>query len=90
MKQIVPGKFQPRTRFNEDQLQELSASILLFSSSSITLAVAVYNLYETGYIEPVAALAMINMVIIGVAIWLANWVGGGRLVSRGDAAPVSA
>jgi iron(III) transport system permease protein len=54
------------------------------------LAVAVYNLYETGYIEPVAALAMINMVIIGIAIWLANWVGGGRLVSRGDAAPVSA
>ena len=42
-------------------------------------AVAVYNLYETGYIEPVAALAMINMVIIGVAIWLANWLGGGRL-----------
>jgi len=71
-------------------IQELSASILLFSSNSITLAVAIYNLYETGYIEPVAALAMINMVIIGVAIWLANWVGGGRLVSRGDAAPVSA
>ena len=60
-------------------IQELSASILLFSSSSITLAVAVYNLYETGYIEPVAALAMINMAIIGVAIWLANWLGGGRL-----------
>ncbi len=30
---------------------------------------------------------MINMVIIGVAIWLANWLGGGRL-ARGDAAPV--
>ena len=30
-------------------IQELSASILLFSSGSITLAVAVYNLYETGY-----------------------------------------
>ena len=36
-----------------------------------------------------AALAMINMMIIGVAIWLANWLGGGRLVSRGDAAPVN-
>ena len=59
-------------------IQELSASILLFSSSSITLAVAVYNLYETGYIEPVAALAMINMAIIGVAIWLANRLAGGR------------
>jgi iron(III) transport system permease protein len=53
------------------------------------LAVAVYNLYETGYIEPVAALAMINMAIIGIAIWLANWLGGG-IASRGEAAPVSA
>ena len=53
------------------------------------MAVAVYNLYETGYIEPVAALAMINMAIIGVAIWLANWLAGGGLASRGDAAPVS-
>jgi iron(III) transport system permease protein len=43
------------------------------------LAVAVYNLYETGYIEPVAALAMVNMAIIGVAIWLAYKVGGGGI-----------
>ena len=87
---IRPGLFAGWLLVFVPVIQELSASILLFSSSSITLAVAVYNLYETGYIEPVAALAMINMVIIGVAIWLANWVGGGRLVSRGDAAPVSA
>ena len=63
-------------------------TILLFSSSSITLAVAVYNLYETGYIEPVAALAMVNMAIIGVAIWLAYRIGG-RSVSSREAAPVS-
>jgi iron(III) transport system permease protein len=87
---IRPGLFAGWLLVFVPVIQELSASILLFSSSSITLAVAVYNLYETGYIEPVAALAMINMVIIGVAIWLANWIGGGRLVSRGDAAPVSA
>jgi hypothetical protein len=31
---------------------------------------------------------MINMAIIGVAIWLANMLGGGRLAAR-DAAPVS-
>lgn len=69
-------------------IQELSASILLFSSSSITLAVAVYNLYETGYTEPVAALAMVNMVIIGAAIWLANKVGGGRMAASAEGAPV--
>jgi iron(III) transport system permease protein len=56
-------------------IQELSASILLFSSESITLAVAVYNLYETGYTEPVAALAIVNMTIIGTAIWLAAKIG---------------
>ncbi len=65
---IRPGLFAGWLLVFVPVIQELSASILLFSSSSITLAVAVYNLYETGYIEPVAALAMINMVIIGVAI----------------------
>ena len=59
-------------------IQELSASILLFSSNSITLAVAVYNLYENGYIEPVAALALVNVAIIGAAIGLAQRFGAGR------------
>jgi iron(III) transport system permease protein len=56
-------------------IQELSASILLFSSESITLAVAVYNLYETGALEPVAALAIVTMVIITAAIGLAARLG---------------
>ncbi len=70
-------------------IQELSASILLFSSSSITLAVAVYNLYETGYSEPVAALAIVNMLIIGAAIWLATKIGGGRIADRGSEEPTT-
>jgi len=57
-------------------IQELSASILLFSGKSITIAVAVYNLYENGSIEAVAALALINIVIIAVAIGIANRIGG--------------
>jgi iron(III) transport system permease protein len=56
----------------------------LFSSSSITLAVAVYNLYETGYTEPVAALAIINVLIIAVAIWLANRLSGGKAATVGE------
>jgi len=60
-------------------VQELSASILLFSSSTITLAVAVYNLYETGYSEPVAALSILNMLIISVAIWIAKKAGGASI-----------
>ena len=69
---IRPGLFAGWLLVFVPAIQELSASILLFSSSSITLAVAVYNLYETGYLEPVAALAIVTMVIIGAAIWLAN------------------
>jgi iron(III) transport system permease protein len=84
---IRPGLFAGWLLVFVPVIQELSASILLFSSSSITLAVAIYNLYETGYIEPVAALAMVNMAIIGVAIWLAHLIAGGR-IARGEAAPV--
>ena len=74
---IKPGLFAGWLLVFVPAIQELSASILLFSSSSITLAVAVFNLYETGYTEPVAALAIINVVIIGVAILLANRISKG-------------
>jgi iron(III) transport system permease protein len=82
---IRPGLFAGWLLVFVPVIQELSASILLFSSKSITLAVAIYNLYETGYIEPVAALAMINMMIIGAAIFVANRLGGGRIASRSGA-----
>jgi iron(III) transport system permease protein len=85
---IRPGLFAGWLLVFVPVIQELSASILLFSSRSITLAVAVYNLYETGYIEPVAALAMINMLIIGAAIWIAYRIGGRSLASRSEQ-PVS-
>jgi iron(III) transport system permease protein len=87
---IRPGLFAGWLLVFVPVIQELSASILLFSSSSITLAVAIYNLYETGYIEPVAALSMINMAIIGAAIWLAYRIGGRSIASRNDAVPVNA
>ena len=75
---IRPGLFAGWLLVFVPVIQELSASILLFSSSSITLAVAVYNLYETGALESVCALAMINMVIISIAIYVANKFGGER------------
>src|SRR5205085_893934 len=83
---IRPGLFAGWLLVFVPVIQELSASILLFSSSSITLAVAVYNLYETGYIEPVAALAMVNMAIIGAAIFIAYRIGGSR-ATPGSLAP---
>lgn len=80
-----PGLFAGWLLVFVPAIQELSASILLFTSSTMTLAVAVYNLYENGYLEPVAALAVINMVIIGAAMWLAQRIGR----SAGGAAPQS-
>lgn len=76
---IRPGLFAGWLLVFVPVIQELSASILLFSSKSITLAVAVYNLYETGYTEPVAALAIVNMIIIAVAISIARKLGGSRI-----------
>jgi iron(III) transport system permease protein len=70
---IRPGLFAGWLLVFVPVVQELSASILLFSSGSITLAVAVYNLYETGATEAVAALAMVNMAIIATALGLASW-----------------
>ena len=70
-------------------LQELSASVLLFSSGSITLAVAVYNLYETGALGPVAALAIVTMLIITGAIVLATRLGRGTAVARAERAGVA-
>jgi iron(III) transport system permease protein len=72
-----PGLFAGWLLVFVPAMQELSASILLFSSESITLAVAVYNLYETGYLEPVAALAIVSMAIITAAIALATRLGRG-------------
>ena len=83
---IRPGLFAGWLLVFVPVIQELSASILLFSSSSITLAVAVYNLYETGYTEPVAALAMVNMAIISVALLAAHWLASGRARPAADGA----
>ncbi len=82
---IRPGLFAGWLLVFVPVVQELSASILLFSSKSITLAVAVYNLYETGYTEPVAALAIVNMIIIVVAIALAQKLGANKLSLKGGA-----
>lgn len=63
-------------------LQELSASILLFTSSTITLAVVVYNVYDNGRLELASALAIVILVIISAALLLARRLVGGRTVGR--------
>jgi iron(III) transport system permease protein len=62
-------------------LHEVSASILLFTGSTITLAVASYNLYDNGLLEKVCAMAVLTM-LLTTAVLLAARRFGGR---RGDA-----
>jgi iron(III) transport system permease protein len=75
---VRPGLFAGWLLVFVPALQELSASVLLYSSDSITLAVAIYNLYETGYTEAVAAMSIVNMIVIGIAISIAYRLGGNR------------
>lgn len=79
-----PGLFAGWVLVFVPVIQELSASILLFSSGSITIAVAIYNLYETGYTEPTAALSLVSMAIIGLAIWIAAKIGGSKAIGGGQ------
>ena len=85
-----PGLFAGWMLVFVPALQELSASVLLFSSGSITLAVAVYNLYETGALGPVSALAIVTMLIITAALALATRLGRGQGgIPRGERGTVA-
>ena len=84
-----PGLFAGWLLVFVPALQELSASVLLFSSGSITLAVAVYNLYETGALGPVSALAIVTMLIITAVIGLATRLGRGTAVARAERAGIT-
>src|SRR5499426_1588916 len=84
-----PGLFAGWLLVFVPALQELSASVLLFSSGSITLAVAVYNLYETGALGPVSALAIVTMLIITAALVVATRLGRGTAVARAERAGVA-
>ncbi len=57
-------------------LRELSASVLLFSSGTETIAVSIFNLYEEGYFEAVCALAVLTLGITLVVLALARKVAG--------------
>jgi iron(III) transport system permease protein len=59
-------------------LHEVSASILLFTGSTITLAVASYNLYDNGLLERVCAMAVLMMVLTTIVLVGARRLGGRR------------
>ncbi len=57
-------------------LRELSASILLYTSGTETLAVSIFQLYEEGYFEAVCALAVLTLVITLTMLSLARRIAG--------------
>ncbi|HSU05464.1 MAG TPA: iron ABC transporter permease, partial [Acetobacteraceae bacterium] len=70
-------------------LGELSATILLYSSGTETISVAIYRLNDLGQLEVVAALAMVLIGLILAAALLLQMLGGrGRIAARA-ATPVT-
>jgi iron(III) transport system permease protein len=51
-------------------LQEISASILLYTSSTIVMSVAVFDLWEQGNISGLAALSVVQLVVVFTALAL--------------------
>lgn len=49
-------------------LQELSASVLLFTAETITLAVVIFNFQDNGRLELVAALGVVMLVLVSVVV----------------------
>jgi iron(III) transport system permease protein len=57
-------------------LRELSVSILLYTQQSIVLSVLVFDLWESGQYNNVAALGVVMMVFLIVVTWAARKLGG--------------
>lgn len=64
-------------------LNELSATILLYSSGNETISVAIYRLNDLGQLEVVAALAVFSIaVILLVSLLLNHFVGGSSSIAN--------
>jgi iron(III) transport system permease protein len=57
-------------------LSELSATILLYTGGTETIAVAIFRLNDLGQLEVVAALAVFMLAVILVVSLLLNWLAG--------------
>jgi iron(III) transport system permease protein len=68
-------------------LQELSASILLFTPDTMTLAVAIFNFQDNGRIELVSALGVVMLVVVSLVVAAAQRIAGRPVI--GEAAGVN-
>jgi iron(III) transport system permease protein len=70
-------------------LGELSATVLLYTSGTETIAVAIFRINELGQLEVVAALSVVLIGIILVATVFVQWLAGrGRMAALGDMSPI--
>lgn len=63
-------------------LQELSASILLFTPDTMTLAVAIFNFQDNGRIELVSALGVVMLVIVSLVVAAAQRIAGRPVIGE--------
>lgn len=61
-------------------LQELSASVLLFTPDTMTLAVAILNFQDNGRLELVSALGVVMLVLATVVVVVARRIAGGPVI----------
>lgn len=71
-----PGLLAGWTLVFVPTLQELSASVLLFTAETMTLAVAILNFQDNGRLELVSAMGVVMVVIASLVIGAARLVAG--------------
>lgn len=67
-------------------LQELSASVLLFTPDTMTLAVAIFNFQDNGRLELVSALGVVMLVLVTIVVAAARRVAGRPLFAATQSA----
>jgi iron(III) transport system permease protein len=81
-----PGLLAGWTLVFVPTLQELSASVLLFTAETMTLAVAILNFQDNGRLELVSAMGVVMLVIATAVIGLARVVAGRSVLAEARAA----
>jgi iron(III) transport system permease protein len=68
-----PGVIAAMTLLFTLSIRELGSSLFLYSSSTMVMAVHLLNFYEGGNVSTTAAFSVVQMVLLGSLIALAQW-----------------
>jgi iron(III) transport system permease protein len=69
---------------------ELSATILLYTGGTETIAIAIYRLNDLGQLEVVSALAVFTIAVVLALTALVNWLSGSSWAAADAPVPVPA